>query len=118
MSWKALLLPWDTLSVDGGGVLTQQQNVDGTSKDFPAGRLAAALKHAFSKSSYFLQLAEYIPDLQSTGEYRFNSESSVVAPLSSHVGIKVGYVIRYNSAPPTGFGPTDRVLTSGIQVSF
>jgi len=118
LSWKALQMTWDTLAVDGGGVLTQQSNVDGTSKNFPAGRLAGAFKHAFSKTAYFLELAEYIPDLQSTGEYRVNSESALVAPLSSHMGIKVGYVIRYNSSPPPSFLTTDRVLTSGIQVSF
>jgi len=118
LSWKAIVAPWDSLSVDGGGVLTQQQNVDGTNRSFPAGRVAGQYKHAFSKASYFLQLAEYIPDLESTGEYRLNTESSIVAPVSSHAGIKVGYVVRYNSAPPVGFGTTDRVLTSGIQVTW
>jgi putative salt-induced outer membrane protein len=118
LSWKALMATWDSLNVDLGGVMTQQSNVDGTSRSFPAGRLAGAYKHAFSKASYFQQLAEYMPDLESTGEYRVNSESSIVAPLSSHAGVKVGYVVRYNSLPPLGFGSTDRVLTSGIQVSF
>jgi putative salt-induced outer membrane protein len=118
LSWKALGAVRDTLSVDGGGVLTQEADVDGTSRNFPAGRLAGNFKHAFTKASYFQQLAEYLPDLQSTGEYRLNTESAIVAPLSSHAGIKIGYAVRYNSAPPTGFGTSDRVLTTGIQVSF
>jgi putative salt-induced outer membrane protein len=47
-----------------------------------------------------------------------NTESSVIAPLSSHAGIKIGYVIRFNSTPPATFGKTDRILTTGVQVSF
>ena len=39
--WKAIVAPFDSLSVDGGGVLTQESDVDGTSKDYPSARLAA-----------------------------------------------------------------------------
>jgi putative salt-induced outer membrane protein len=117
-SWKALQLASDSLSIDAGGVLTQQSDVDGTSKSFPAARLAGAFKHAFTAAAYFQQLAEYVPDLETSGAYRVNSESSVVAPLSSHLGIKMAYVLRYDSRPPIGFGTTDRVFTSGIQVTF
>ena len=79
-------------------MLTQEADVDGTDKNFPAGRFAGAYKHAFSKASYFQQLAEYIPDLESTGEYRVNSESALVAPLSAHMGVKFAYAVRFNSA--------------------
>jgi putative salt-induced outer membrane protein len=118
LSWKALAAAWDTLSVDAGGVLTQESDVDGTDESFPSARVAGNYKHAFTKAAYFQQLAEYLPNLESTGEYRVNTESSVVAPLSSHAGIKVGYVVRFDSDPPVGFGTTDRVLTTGVQVSF
>ena len=118
LSWKALTEPFDSLALDAGGVLTQESNVDGTKKDFPAARLAGNYKHAFNKASYFQQLAEYLPNLETGGEYRVNTESAVVAPLSSHAGIKIGYVVRFNSAPPVGFGATDRILTAGVQVSF
>lgn len=118
LSWKAIVAPMDSLSLDGGGVLTQQTNVDTTHQNFPAARLAAAYKHSFTKLSYFQQLGEYIPNLQSSGEYRVNTETSLVAPLSAHIGIKLAYVVRFNSQPPANFGTTDRILTTGIQVSF
>jgi putative salt-induced outer membrane protein len=118
LSWKALTEPFDSLAIDAGGVLTQEADVDGTNKSFPAARLAGNYKHAFTKASYFQQLAEYIPNLKTHGEYRVNTESSVIAPLSSHAGIKIGYVIRFNSTPPATFGKTDRILTTGVQVSF
>jgi putative salt-induced outer membrane protein len=116
--WKAIAASRDSLSVDAGGVLTQERDVDGTSKSYPAARVAGNYKHAFSRATYFQQLAEYLPNLKTSGAYRVNTESAIVAPLSTHVGIKVGYVVRFDSAPPAAFGTTDRVLTTGVQVSY
>jgi putative salt-induced outer membrane protein len=115
---RVLVEPEDSLSVDLGGVLTQQQNVDSTSQRIPSARAAMNYKHSFSKTSYFQQLAEYLPDLQNGGQYRLNTESSLVAPISSHVGVKVSYAFRYDSNPPANFGSTDRVLTTGVQISY
>ena len=118
LSWKALTEPFDSLAIDAGGVLTQEGDVDGTEKSFPSARLAGNYKHAFTKTSYFQQLFEYLPNLETSGDYRINTESSIVAPLSSHAGIKIGYVVRFNSTPPATFGKTDRILTTGVQVAF
>ena len=116
--WKAVVAAQDSLSIDAGGVLTQETDVGGATQDYPSARAAANYKHVFSKLAYFQQLAEYLPDLQSNGGYRVNTESSLVAPVSTHIGIKMSYAIRYNSQPPVNFGTTDRVLTAGIQVSY
>ena len=118
LRWKAMTAPRDSLSVDAGAEFTQQTDVSGTSDSYPAARAAAAYKHVFSKLAYFQQLAEYIPALQSGRGYRVNTESSLVAPISTHIGIKMGYAIKYNSQPPVNFGTTDRLLTAGVQVSY
>jgi putative salt-induced outer membrane protein len=118
LSWKAIVAPSDAMSLDAGGVLTQEADVDGSDQDYPAARLAANYKHAFSKAAYFQQLAEYVPNLKTSGAYRVNTESALVAPISAHVGIKASYVVRYDSRPPVNFGTTDRVLTTGVQLSF
>ncbi len=116
--WKAIVSPDDSLSIDVGGGLTQESDADGTSPSYASARLAANYKHSFSKTAYFQELAEYVPNLQTSGAYRANSESALVAPISSHVGIKMSYSVRYDSRPPTKFGTTDRVLTTGIQISY
>jgi putative salt-induced outer membrane protein YdiY len=118
LTWKAVVAPNDSLSLDGGGEFTQQSNVDGTSQSYPSARIAANYKHVFSKAAYFQQLVEYVPNLQTSGSYRVNGESALVAPISAHLGIKMGYAIRYNSQPPATFGSTDRVFTTGVQLSF
>jgi putative salt-induced outer membrane protein YdiY len=113
-----IVAPMDSMSLDGGGGFTQKDNVDGTSQNDPSGRLAANYKHLFSKASYFQQIGEYIPNLGSTGGYRANSESALVAPISSHSGIKMSYTVRYDSKPPATFRTTDRVLTMGVQLTY
>lgn len=117
-SWAAIVAPRDSMRLDAGGVLTQESDVDSTSKHYPSARVALAYKHSFSKLAYFSQFAEYIPNLQESGSYRFNTESALVAPISTHVGIKVSYAIRFDSRPQPTFGTTDRLLTTGIQVSY
>lgn len=118
LSWKAIVARSDSMNLDAGGVLTQESDVDRTHQDFPSARAALAYKHAFSKAAYFQQLAEYVPNLKTSGAYRVNTESALVAPVSAHVGIKLSWVVRYDSRPPVNFGSTDRVLTTGVQVSF
>jgi putative salt-induced outer membrane protein len=118
LRWKAIMAPSDSLYLDGGGVFTQESDVDGSSHDYPSARFGAAYKHVFSKTAYFVQLDEYVPNLQTSGAYRVNSESAIVAPISTHVGIKGSYTVRYDSRPPVNFGSTDRVLTMGVQLSY
>lgn len=108
----------DTLRIEGGGSLTQQKGTDGTEADFPAARGAAAWRHGFTPAAYFQQNVEWIPNLKETEDWRFNSESSVVAPISSNIGLKLSYVVRFDNLPQVGFSELDRIFTTGIQITF
>lgn len=118
LRWRAIEDSSDALTLDVGGVLTQQENTDGASKTSRSVRGAMAYKHIFKPGTFFSHQTEVVSDLQESGAYRLNSETSAVAPLSARIAMKIGYVFQYNSRPPTGFGTTDRVFTSGLQVSF
>jgi putative salt-induced outer membrane protein len=108
----------DTLRLETGASLTQQRGVDGVQNDFPAARAAAWYKHAFGEKAYVLQTVEAIPNLDVRDDWRINSESSLVAPLSRVVSLKTGYVLRYDNLPEAGFRATDRFFTTGLQVVF
>ena len=118
VSAKVLTLTRDTLRLDGGGVYTNETRVDGTTKSFPAARAGMAFKHSFGGWSSFTQAAEYVPNLQESEQYRINTESIVSAKMTTHFGIKLSYLIRYDSKPATGFGKSDRILTTGLQVTY
>jgi len=68
--------------------------------------------------TYFEERVEYLPNFEQNEDYRVNGEAAVVAPLSRHLGLKLGYVVRFDNLPEPGVKKTDRFLTSGLQVSF
>ncbi len=108
----------DTLRIETGGSLTQQRGTDGKDNNFPAARGALWYKHAFAPAAFFLQTVESIPNLDITDDWRVNTESAVVAPLSKRIALKGSFVLRYDNLPEVGFKKTDRFLTTGLQLSF
>ncbi len=112
------------------GVGAMQRAFVGTSpstSDF-VGNVDGMLRHMFSKVSYFEQTAGFIPNFTTSDAWQFTSKSSVVAPLSSRIGIKVAYLVNYNNAPPLNpttvtnltdrFQKFDGLLTTGVQFTY
>ena len=119
IAWKALEGPIDMVTLEAGAVQTQQRDVgSGTTTSFTAARAAATYRHNFNKTAYAQEAAEILPDLQHSKNLRINSETDLVAPLSTVFSIKVGYVVRFDNLPPPGFMKTDRILTTGIQITL
>ncbi len=107
------------LSVEAGFSLIQQQGTSpGVTNNFAAGRSSAVFRQTFGSKSFVVQRVEFLPNLKESTDFRFNSESALVAPLSSSIGLKVSYVIRFDHQPEVGFERTDRLLTTGVQVTF
>ncbi len=116
--FRVLQASRDTLRLETGASLTQQLGVDGIANNFPAARAALWYKHTFGGAAFFLQTLEIIPNLEITEDFRINSESALVAPLSQRVALKLGYLVRFDNLPEPDFLSTDRIFTSGLQVSF
>lgn len=118
LSAQLLRTASDTVRIEGGGTFTQQIGTDGIQENFPSARGALRWRHGFTEAAYFTQTLEYIPNLKQTEDWRVNTESGIVAPLSARIGLKVAYVIRYDNLPQPGFSETDRLFTSGLQITF
>lgn len=120
LTWRVFGFSRDTLKIDAGGVYTDEIRLDTlhTHKFSPAARGAMAFKHSFGGSSSFIQTAEYIPNLPENEQYRVNTESAIVAKMTKHLGLKVAHVVRYDSRPAEGFRKADRILTTGLQVTY
>ncbi|HET7553102.1 MAG TPA: DUF481 domain-containing protein [Gemmatimonadaceae bacterium] len=108
----------NTLDGEAGISFIQQLSTDGVHDDFPSARIASTYKHLFTETAYFLQSAEVLPDLERSKNLRLNTETALVAPISSHIGLKISYVVRFDNLPEPGFEKTDRLLTSGIQITY
>ncbi|HWA56820.1 MAG TPA: DUF481 domain-containing protein [Gemmatimonadales bacterium] len=118
LSFRAVATAATEFSVEAGAVLNQQWNLNGTQDRFASGRGAIKFKHLLSKAAYVKQLAEVLPNLIDANDVRVNTETAVVAPLSSRVALKASYVLKFDNEPQPGFETTDRYLTSGLQVVF
>ncbi len=110
--------PRDLLSLETGSAVTQQRSTAAVEDNFVALRLAAIYKHLFTKTVYLQQFVESLPNVDDLNDTRVNSETSLVAPLSAKLALRLSYVVRFDNVPEPGFQKTDRVFSSGIQLAF
>ncbi len=110
--------PRNHFEIAFGSSYIEQRAVSDSANHSAALHTSALYKYSFKKEAYVQEFVEGIPDLQTHGDYRVNSQTDVVAPLSKHLALKLGYSVRYANLPPPGFKTTDRLLTSDVQVTF
>jgi putative salt-induced outer membrane protein len=108
------------LMIEGGLSLTRQRATatKGKDSDFLGGRAATSYTYRFGPKASVSQAVEILPNFREPDDLRINTESSVVAPLSKAIGIKLSYVIRYDGLPPDNYYTTDQVFTSGLQFTL
>jgi putative salt-induced outer membrane protein len=115
---KLLTRERDQWTAELGLGVTQQKGTDSSNVTFTSPRSATDNKHRFSKTAYFQQGVEFLPNLETSSDYRINSESALVAPISAHIAMKVAYVARFDNLPEAGRAKEDRVLTSGLRFNW
>lgn len=108
----------DTLNLEGALTEQSERTTTAIDRSFAATRAAAAYKHTFKVNASFTQTLEWLANLETSDDYRLNSETAVVAPLSSKIGLRLSYVIRFDNQPEPTFKKTDRILTTGVQIAF
>ncbi len=116
--WRVVEGPRDTLRLDAGGSLTQQRNIDGTVRRFPAARTALWYKRGLAPKAYVLQTVEVVPNIETSEDYRVNAIASLISPISKVLAVKLEFQWRFDNLPEPDFQSTDRIFTTGIQVSF
>lgn len=115
---KLLSRERDKVEVEAGLAFTQQRSTLDVDDNFTSARTAALFQHNFNPTAFFLQTVEVLPNLEASDDLRINTETALVAPLSRRLAIKISYVIRYDKLPEPTFEKTDRLLTSGLQVTL
>ncbi len=116
--WRVIELERDTLRLDAGGSFTQQRNVDGTRRNFPAARTALWYKRGLGPKAFVQQTVEVVPNIETSEDYRVNAIAALVSPISQSLALKLEYQVRYDNLPEPEFAPMDRIFTTGIQLSF
>ncbi|MBA2291700.1 MAG: DUF481 domain-containing protein [Gemmatimonadales bacterium] len=108
------------LALEAGVSLTAQRGIAprGRDLDFLGGRAATSYLHRLGPKASFTQLVELLPNFRESEDLRVNSESTLLAPITRQIGLKLSFVIRYDGLPEMGFMTTDRLFTSGVQVTL
>ena len=118
----ALVAIGDSLNVlrieAGAGYTWQRSITSDTNRAYLSGRAAASYHRKLGTKSAFDQHVEVIPDFVVSRDVRINSETSVTAPITAGIAMKADYLIHFDGLPEPGFKKTDRILTTGVQVTF
>lgn len=118
VAYGVLAGPTHILDVEAGGGRNQQTGTDGTTSQYWTSRVAARYRYTFAANAYAEQKAELTSDLQQLDNELLNTETTLAAPLSTHVALKLGYTVRFVSQPQPTFKKTDTVLSAGLQLQF
>lgn len=114
----ALAATSDTVRVSVGASMTQQLGTDDNQNNFPAANAGLVWRHVFTAAAYFQQNLETVPNLKDQDDVRIFSESALIAPISARIGMKLSYIVRFDNVPEPGFKSTDRIFTTGLQITF
>jgi len=106
------------LKAEVGASLNQQRSLTDSTNSFIAARVAATYRRNLTDAAYVQEEASALPNLQQTKDLRINSETSLVAPISNRIAVKMSYAIRFDNLPEPTFKKTDRIFTSGLQIVF
>jgi putative salt-induced outer membrane protein len=121
---KLIATDVNQLNLEGGLEATQEKTLGGDVDNFASFRGATSWKHSFSKTAFFFQGIEALENLKDSDDLRVNTETALVAPLSTHVALKVSYVVRFDNDPALNAAKTghlrksDRIFSTGVQISF
>ena len=118
LSWRAIDSKRDVLVAEVGSAFTQKQATTGVDENSVAVRSAGTYRHSLTETAFVQQLLEVLPNVEDGQDVRINSESSLVAPISRNIAVKLAYAIKFDNQPEPSFKKTDRLFTSGIQIVF
>jgi putative salt-induced outer membrane protein len=118
VAWRMVQTGRDTLGLEAAITAQSERTTAAIERTFGAAQTAARFKHSFASAASFTQSLELIANLKTADDYRVNSETALTAPLSSKIGLRISYVIRFDNQPEPTFQKTDRILTTGVQVAL
>ena len=108
----------DKLQLEAGLGWINQEPTVGVTVQFFSARVAGGYRHNFSEASYLEQKLDVMPNLEESADLRLISKTALVAPISSHIGLKASLQVKYDGMPEPTFEETDIELRTGIQVTF
>lgn len=89
-----------------------------TARNIFSPRMTVAFKYALSKTAFFSQDAEILPDLQQNQNLRASAASLISAQIDKGIALNLGFKVRYIGQPAKDAKTTDTELGAGIGWTF
>ena len=106
------------LDFESGLGLLQRTLTSQLEENFATARFAARYRYHFSDKAIASARADYVMNLEDTGDGDLHAVFGLVAPLTAGISMRVGYDIYRRTEPAPGFEKTDTTFDTGIQLRF
>jgi len=110
--------PKDKLNIELGGGYVAEELIRAPHQDYGSGRAFAKFEHTISESSKFSQDAEYRHNFKDPKAYLLNTETALIAAVSTHLSLKASFVWKRNAKPPVGVVKDDTVTSMSLVVNY
>lgn len=90
----------------------------GSNRSYLGGLVQLGYTHLWSKTTKFQQRLLFIPNFAESSGWNAESETSIIASLSSRLSFKGSYLVRSNHLPPPGFKKTDTLSALTLVLAF
>lgn len=135
LSWTVLKTDRDELRLDAGVGALQRSfvrvaGVAQPSESDLVGNLDGFYRRKWGDKAYFEQSVNFVPNFTTTSGWLATAKSSLVAPITSKLGLRLGYLATYNNAPsllpillpnrpvPVRAKKFDGLFTAGLQFTM
>jgi putative salt-induced outer membrane protein len=119
VTYSALLGPTHVLSFDGGLTWTDEDRVEPElDVDSLGGLLGLAYEWKISETASLTQRLVFYPNFDDSDDWRVNSDTGLVADISSLLALKLSYEVRYRNLPIGSNDDTDTTTKVSLVVNF
>ena len=110
--------PEDQFFTEAGFGYIFEDRLGSANESFGTYRGYAKYIRNLSATAKASQDLEYIGNMQNSGGYRMNTETALVASISTHFSLKAAYLWKYANSPAAGFRKTDTITSMAIIVNY
>ncbi len=105
--FKAMATKKNELLFDVGFGWNHDRFLNGNDASYLGGILQLRFTHHWTPSAKFSQRLLFVPNFSEAAAWHGESESALVAALTSKLALKGSFLLRTNARPPAGFKKTD-----------
>jgi putative salt-induced outer membrane protein YdiY len=114
LGWAVVRQPRWTLDGTTAIAWNHESTTTGPDVDDPVGVFQALSRIPFGSAGDTTQRVTYYPDFKQSAAYRAEAEVTAQAAMSTHLALKLGYLLRYSNTPVPGFLKTDSTATASV----